>query len=274
MRIISILFAATLLFSAPAAGAGPQEKVAERMAGPVIKVVYNDIVFDEDLEGKWGFACVIEGMEKTILFNTGGDGDLLLKNMKKMDVDPRSIDMVVLSSEDEDYTGGLEQFHEKNKDAIIFAPASFSSKYREMVRKKKLRNVYVKGPMTLFNGAFTTGATDGEVPEQALVLKTGGGPVLIAGCATTGIVDLVNRVLSLATRQPFLVMGGFQMKGTDEASLRKTAEGLRELGVQYCGASHCTGSEAIDYLKAEYGANFVETGLGSVIEINSFKWKE
>lgn len=271
MKFISLSLAALLLFATLPAGTAAQEKTVEVTAGPVIKVVYNNIVFDDDLKGKQGFACVIEGMSRKILFNTGGDGSLLLKNMKKMGVDPQSIDIVVLSSEHEDYMGGLEKFHEKNEKAMIFAPASFSDKYRKMVKKKKLRNVFVKGPMTLCSGAFTTGETGGELAEQALVLKTEGGPVLITGCARTSIVDLAGRVRSLASRRPLLVMGGFQTAERGPDSMKKTVDGLRELGVFYCGAGHCMSDEEIEYLKKEYGSYFVETGLGSVIEINSLK---
>ena len=45
-----------------------------------ITILYDNYVAQEGLEADWGFACLIEGMEKKILFDTGTNGDLLLRN--------------------------------------------------------------------------------------------------------------------------------------------------------------------------------------------------
>ena len=55
---------------------------------PIITVIYDNNPYKEGLETGWGFSCVIKGLEKTILFDTGGDGQRLLANMKKLDIDP------------------------------------------------------------------------------------------------------------------------------------------------------------------------------------------
>ncbi|UCD83135.1 MAG: MBL fold metallo-hydrolase [Desulfobacterales bacterium] len=49
------------------------------------------------LTTSWGFACVIKGAEKTILFDTGGSSAVLLGNMQRLGIDPKEIDMLVLS---------------------------------------------------------------------------------------------------------------------------------------------------------------------------------
>ena len=110
-------------------------------ADPVIKVIYNNIVDDEGFEGDWGFGCVIEGLEKTILFDTGANGSILMKNMKKMNIDPGSIDLVVLSHFHWDHTGGLEDFLKKNSDVMVFAPASFPEEWKTGLRKNKIKLV-------------------------------------------------------------------------------------------------------------------------------------
>ena len=46
-----------------------------------ITAVYDNIPYKEGLTTSWGFACVIKGAEKTILFDTGGNRALLLNNM-------------------------------------------------------------------------------------------------------------------------------------------------------------------------------------------------
>jgi len=51
---------------------------------PIITVICDNNPYKEGLETGRGFSCVIGGLEKTILFDTGGDGQRLLANMKKL----------------------------------------------------------------------------------------------------------------------------------------------------------------------------------------------
>ncbi|MGD2271826.1 MAG: MBL fold metallo-hydrolase [Desulfobacterales bacterium] len=59
------------------------------------------------MSASWGFACVIKGPEKTILFDTGGDSAVLLNNMQQLGIDPKAIDVVVLSHIHGDHVGGF-----------------------------------------------------------------------------------------------------------------------------------------------------------------------
>ena len=84
-----------------------------------ITVVYNNYPYKEDLETGWGFSCLVEGADKTILFDTGGDGAVLLGNMDKLRIDPAVVDVVVLSHIHGDHTGGLEDFLEKKSICLL-----------------------------------------------------------------------------------------------------------------------------------------------------------
>ncbi|MCU0638551.1 MAG: MBL fold metallo-hydrolase [Candidatus Krumholzibacteria bacterium] len=262
---VNIMVLALCLCGMAAPGAGAQ-------GGIVIKVIYNNIVHDDNLKGRWGFACLVEGAEKTILFDTGGVGDLLLDNMKKMGIDPSAIDMVVLSHEHNDHTGGLEAFLKKNDKAIVFAPASFSEKFQSFAKDEKIKKVDVKGPMSICGNVYTTGEMGDKIIEQSLIITTDRGPVLITGCAHPGIVRIIEETLDLAAKQPLLVMGGFHLPDLKDDEVRKIAGSMRELGVVYCGPSHCTGDSAIGIFREAFGKYFVETGAGAVIEIDRLEW--
>ena len=58
-----------------------------------ITVVYDNDPHQKGLNTGWGFACVIRGLERTVLFDTGGDGNTLLANMRALRIDPESIDL-------------------------------------------------------------------------------------------------------------------------------------------------------------------------------------
>ena len=78
-----------------------------------ITVVYDNNPHKQGLQTEWGFSAYITGPEKTILFDTGGSS-VLLDNMEKLQIEPNSIDTVVLSHIHADHTGGLSSFLEKN----------------------------------------------------------------------------------------------------------------------------------------------------------------
>ncbi len=81
-----------------------------------IIITYDNNRYQEGLTSAWGFSCFIRGTEQTILFDTGGNGALLLANMKRLRIDPQEIDVVVLSHIHGDHVGGLGRFIEENKN--------------------------------------------------------------------------------------------------------------------------------------------------------------
>ena len=54
-------------------------------------VLYDNYLFSEGTKPAWGFSCFIEGTEKNILFDTGGDGEVLMHNIDKLNINPESV---------------------------------------------------------------------------------------------------------------------------------------------------------------------------------------
>ena len=53
--------------------------------------------------------------------------------------------------------------------------------------------------------------------------------------------------------------------GNSDEQVRAIIEDFKELGVEKCGATHCTGDRAIQQFKDAYGENYVEIGSGRVL---------
>ncbi len=71
-----------------------------------ITVLYDNVAHDARLQTDWGLACLVEGLEQPLLFDTGGKGDILLRNMRALGLDPQAVRTVVLSHAHGDHTGG------------------------------------------------------------------------------------------------------------------------------------------------------------------------
>ena len=67
-------------------------ETAEKSQPLTIQIVYDNNEFDPDLTPEWGFSCFIKGKEKTLLFDTGGNGKILLSNMEKLKVKPEEVE--------------------------------------------------------------------------------------------------------------------------------------------------------------------------------------
>jgi hypothetical protein len=82
--------------------ASPQEGVSMNLT-----ILFDNNPYDPRLQTGWGFAAWIEYGDRVVLFDTGADGAVLLDNMALLGFDPQAIDIVVLSHEHSDHTGGL-----------------------------------------------------------------------------------------------------------------------------------------------------------------------
>ncbi|MEJ2287417.1 MAG: MBL fold metallo-hydrolase [Deinococcales bacterium] len=232
-----------------------------------IHVVFNNVPYRAGLEASWGFACLIEGLERTLLFDTGGDGPVLLANVRRMGLDPTSVDVVVLSHAHADHTGGLEAFLARRPDVTAFVPASFPTSFVRSIERHGATVERVAGPQRLFDGVYSTGEMGAALKEQALILDTPQGLVVVTGCAHPNVAAMAEQARTYLGKDIYLVMGGFHLGSSSEADIRAIIGRLEALGVRKVAPSHCTGDGTIQMFRAAWGEDFVEGGLGAVIEV-------
>jgi 7,8-dihydropterin-6-yl-methyl-4-(beta-D-ribofuranosyl)aminobenzene 5'-phosphate synthase len=100
--------------------------------------------------------------------------------------------------------------------------------------------------------------------DLAMVIDTEYGLVVISGCAHRGIVNTVKQAQKITGKEVvYAVIGGTHLLNAEMERLVKTAADLKEMGVQYLGASHCTGFQASVYLAGEFGDGFFANNSGS-----------
>jgi len=231
-----------------------------------LTIVYDNTAYDPRLGSAWGFAVLVEVPGARLLFDTGGDAALLLANMDLLGIDPTSVDTVVLSHEHEDHTGGLAALLYTGADPVVYLPAAFSLAFRDWVAARA-RAVVVTAPLEILPGVFSTGEMGEGIIEQALVIDTGAGAVVVTGCAHPGIVEVVRRAREILPGEVALVVGGFHLGEATPGQIEAIVAAFDELGVRQVAPAHCTGALATRAFSEAYGHDFLEAGAGRVIEV-------
>jgi 7,8-dihydropterin-6-yl-methyl-4-(beta-D-ribofuranosyl)aminobenzene 5'-phosphate synthase len=231
-----------------------------------IKIVFDNYQINPDLTTSWGFGCVIKTAGKSILFDTGGDGSILLSNMKKMNIDPNEINVVAISHIHSDHEGGLREFLEKNGNVKVYIPLSFPNSVREKIKSYGAEYQNVKDSIKICDNVYTTGELGGRIKEQSLILDTKKGLVIITGCAHPGIVNIAEKTKQIfPDKNIFLIMGGFHLSSASDSELRNIIKSLKEIGVQKTAPSHCSGDRCRELFKEEFGDDYIESGAGKII---------
>lgn len=232
-----------------------------------ITVIYDNNPYNPELTASWGFSCLIEGCEKTILFDTGGDGSILSKNMGKLGINPEEIDVIVLSHIHGDHTDGLPAVLRQSSDVTVYVLQSFPYSFKENVKGYGSDVVSVSEPAKICENVYSTGELSLGIEEQALIIRTDRGLIVITGCAHPGIVRMVKKAKDLLQEDILFVMGGFHLHDTSRSTIEEIVSDFREMGVLYASPCHCSGYTARELFKQEYGQNYIEIGVGTVIHV-------
>jgi len=232
-----------------------------------IRVIYDNYVKTEGLTKDWGLSLLIEGLEKRVLFDTGAKADIFASNVKQMKLDLSTVDLLVLSHEHGDHTGGIPAFVTMRRGIPVLMPRWFTDAFKKRMDDDGLTPILVGGPAKITEHLYSSGEFDFEIPEQALVLDTRDGLVVITGCSHPGIVAMLRTIKTAFKKNISMVIGGFHLLEKTDAEMGAIIGDLKALGVVKCGATHCTGDKQIGMIKDAFGANYVELGVGNAIVI-------
>lgn len=148
-----------------------------------------------------------------------------------------------------------------------------------------------RGPVELGGGIFTTGeiprlerAEKGETPfltkegdgftedrlldDQALVVDSGAGPIVLLGCAHAGLIATLQHVLALTgKRRIYAVLGGTHLLNTSDEGIEQTIASLQQFGLEFIAPCHCTGYRAAAAMLKAFGKRFLDHQAGSVFRL-------
>ncbi len=210
-----------------------------------ITIIYDNTTSKPDLIADWGWSCFIETGDRNILFDTGGNGKILLQNLLILNINPESVDDIVISHPDFDHIGGLSTFLNLNQKAVTHIPISFRGiRYPNEVK-------YYEKPTQIYKNIFLTGELDKR--EQSLAINTEKGLVLIIGCGHPGVGKIIDSVSQFGN--VYAIVGG--LHGFNEFEILKD--------IQKICPSHCTKYK--EKIKMLYPEKYIEGGVGEIFEL-------
>ncbi len=248
---------------------GPSSTPLNPAEEVTLTIIYDNNEYDERLETAWGFSCLVEGLEKTILFDTGGNSRMLLSNMRKLGFDPQDVEVIVISHIHYDHLGGLAGFLEQNHHPTVYLPKSLPQRIKNTVGDSGAKLVEVHDPVKICENTYSTGELGTWIKEQSLVVKTTKGLVVITGCAHPGIVNIVQKSKKLLKDDVHLVLGGFHLCWMNPLQIKGIVNGVEKEGVEMVAPCHCSGDLARSAFEKVYGENFIRVGVGKRLEIDA-----
>jgi hypothetical protein len=151
-----------------------------------LTILYDNNPYNSSVTAAWGFSCLIQTEATTVLFDTGGDGHILLENMARLGIDASKVDVVVLSHIHSDHVGGLAAILEKNNRMRVCLPSSFADWFKLDIKRYRCEVIEVSNGTKISKGVATTGELNRGIKEQAVLLNTQKGLIVITGCAHPG----------------------------------------------------------------------------------------
>jgi 7,8-dihydropterin-6-yl-methyl-4-(beta-D-ribofuranosyl)aminobenzene 5'-phosphate synthase len=210
-------------------------------------IIYDNIAYKSGLMTGWGFSVFIETFQENILFDTGWNGYILLNNLKKLEIDPKKIDKLVLSHMHWDHIGGVNNIVTANPKIELVIPTSFSKHLKEELYKySKVNEVYE--PEEIVPNCWTIGEMGNKIKEQALMIGTKNGFLIVTGCSHPGLENILLDARNHG--EVYGVLGGFH--GFSKFDSLK--------GLGFIMPCHCT--QHMDEIEVYYNHVFESGGVG------------
>jgi 7,8-dihydropterin-6-yl-methyl-4-(beta-D-ribofuranosyl)aminobenzene 5'-phosphate synthase len=243
--------------------------------GVRLTYLYDNTVAVQGTKAEWGFACLIEGNGHTLLFDTGAQAAVLRQNMAALKVDPARIEAVVLSHEHSDHTVGLDALPSSPGlpvhlgEHFTLPPPAVAA--LERIGAKRVPMTAGK-PVQFFPG-FTVSEeiARNNAYEDALILDTPEGSVVIVGCAHPGIVAMLRRIAETTKKPIHMVIGGFHLLQTSPEEVKKIVADFKAMGIAWTGPTHCIGDGAMKLFREAYGDHFIAGSVGTVVNVPMVK---
>jgi 7,8-dihydropterin-6-yl-methyl-4-(beta-D-ribofuranosyl)aminobenzene 5'-phosphate synthase len=266
LRVLLLIFGALILSVGNLNAANANKKAVK------VLMIYNNVGAHEGYINDWGLSVWIETDDDAVLFDTGADSTILLKNIKSSGIDLNKLSKIIISHKHEDHTNGISAVLEQTKyKPEVLVPDFDLINFK--IEDPKANYIGIKDPVQINKYIWTTGELEGtfkneKIYEQSLIIVHDDSIIILTGCSHSGIAEIVKKAKQLfPDKQISIVAGGFHLYEHSEEQINEISSKLTELNVVGIAPSHCSGDNAINLFKEKWGDRFIEFNIGDNLKI-------
>jgi len=264
----------------------------------------SDNIAGEGFEAEWGFSLLVEADGNRLLFDTGASPLTVNNALRAgVDLTGIGL-IVLSHGHYDHTGGLLAVLQATGPATIVAHPGVLEAKYALQPGEEKVRSIglpFTRSSLEKEGATFHLSQeplaispcimTSGEIPlassfekvdeslmvgqegilnkdamedDQALIINTRSGLVVILGCAHRGVINTLLHARRLTGISKILaVIGGMHLFKAPEEQVDATLAALKSMKVERLVASHCTGSAAAKLFAEGLGESFFLNSTGS-----------
>ncbi|MFX1234626.1 MAG: MBL fold metallo-hydrolase [Promethearchaeota archaeon] len=218
-----------------------------------IRILYDNKCSESGFLTGFGFSALIYNSftRNYLLFDTGGNGKILLHNINQFNIKLSLIKKVIISHNHHDHAGGLVDIYNLNKNVEVYVPFNDQKSF-----KNAFLGINIHGILEMTeieDNIFSSSQfLRSSISEQCTILRLKSSElVLLVGCAHPGLEQFILKARELGSIRG--IIGGFH--------------GFRNLeyleGTKFIGACHCT--QHIELIKRRFPAAFHKICVGNTL---------
>ena len=255
-----------------------------------VSIIVENSVYKQGFISEHGYSVLIEKNGEKVLFDTG-QGQCLLNNLDMFGCDVADIDVVALSHNHYDHTGGILPLINAKQTLPMFYmhPDVYKPCYskrgdnvRSIGLSNELLDLFKDNPNNITltpnvteisSGIYLSGTIDCSsvvrtdhfysdmdakkenliLDDQFIFIESERGVVLVTGCCHTGIIPTISYLKTLTQKSIIGIIGGFHLIHATDSQVEEIIEVLKKEKLEFIVPLHCTGKVATARIAASLG---------------------